>query len=268
MSSSLIIEDSNLSAAWARAFLEVYHAGEIAPLVVTINDLDNADPPEVPAIRTALDAALGSLSDGLDCHQVANTIFPFSLWNPRQDRTVLFERYAAILPRIRSHRANRNGVYFQRLIDYRCDSRMENGRNQLDHIISTWNGGNHRRTALQAAIMNPMVDHTNQRQRGFPCLQQVAFAPVGKSGLSVTGFYATQYMFERAYGNYLGLCRLGHFMAKEMNLTLSRVICIATPATIGGPSKRDLHELAQQVRSCLEDSMVDTLPILSKDANV
>ena len=34
----------------------------------------------------------------------------------------------------------------------------------------------------------------------------------------MTGFYATQYVVERAYGNYLGLCRLGEFMAHEMGL--------------------------------------------------
>ncbi len=36
-----------------------------------------------------------------------------------------------------------------------------------------------------------------------------------------------QYLFERAYGNYLGLKRLGDFMAHEMSLTLERVVCIA-----------------------------------------
>jgi len=36
-----------------------------------------------------------------------------------------------------------------------------------------------------------------------------------------------QYLFERAYGNYLGLKRLGEFMAHEMSLRLERVICIA-----------------------------------------
>ena len=96
------------------------------------------------------------------------------------------------------------------------------------------------------------MDHTNQRRRGFPCLQQVAFAPTGDDGLAVTGFYAKQHMYERAYGNYLRLCRLGRFMAHEMGLTLSQVVCIATPAA-RHRSKRDLAELAHQVESALLD---------------
>ena len=56
--------------------------------------------------------------------------------------------------------------------------------------------------------------------------------------------------FERAYGNYLGLCHLGRFMAHEMGLTLSQVVCIATPAA-RDRKKRDLAGLAQQVKSAL-----------------
>ena len=253
MNNDSIIEENNLSIAWGKAFLKVFHTGEIAPLVVVIKGLDNTDPPEVPAIRNALDTALTAESNGLDCHRVANTIFPTSLWNPQLGRESLYDRYSKVFHRIRNHRGNRYGVYFQRLVAFGCDHSMQGGVNQLDHIICTWHGGNHRRTALQAAIFDPTEDHTNQRQRGFPCLQQVAFAPVGHDRLAVTGFYATQYMFERAYGNYLGLSRLGHFMASEMGLRLSQVTCIATPAKLGGPSKGRLWGLAQQVQSALAD---------------
>jgi hypothetical protein len=37
-----------------------------------------------------------------------------------------------------------------------------------------------------------------------------------------------QYMFRRAYGNYLGLVRLGRFMAHEMGFHCDRVICVAS----------------------------------------
>ena len=43
--------------------------------------------------------------------------------------------------------------------------------------------------------------------------------------VNVNAFYATQYAFERAYGNYLGLCWLGRFVAHEMGLTLASVSC-------------------------------------------
>jgi hypothetical protein len=105
--------------------------------------------------------------------------------------------------------------------------------NQLDHIAKTFKSGNHRRSALQAAVLYPLADLNNSRQQGFPCLQQIAFAHDRKrSSLTITGFYAMQYLFERAYGNYLGLERLGRFMAREMGLRLDRVVCISGVAKL------------------------------------
>ena len=246
MNRSLTIEADNLSVAWAKAFLLVMTKNEIAPLSVVIRGFDGGEVREVAPIRRLLDDALGADEKGLSCHEVANTIFPNSLWNPAADRQQLYERYRRIMPRVLRDRRNRYGVYFQRLIAFGHDCACEGGVNQLEHIIQTWHGGNHRRSALQAAIFDPTKDHTNQRMRGFPCLQHVAFAPEGSDGLAVTGFYATQYIFERAYGNYLGLCWLGRFMAQQMGKQLTQVTCVANPG------KRDrtkgyLQELAQEV---------------------
>lgn len=248
----MIISETNLSVAWGKAFLQVFRQNEIAPLVVVIEGLENAEQPEIPVIRESLDSALKSDANGLTCNEVANTIFPASLWNSSEDRSLLYKRYFRIQSKIRKYSANRYGVYFQRLIAFGCDRDLPEEKNQLEHIIQTWNGGNHRRSALQASIVDPFKDHTDQRQRGFPCLQQVAFAPVENNGLSVTGFYAIQHMFARAYGNYLGLTRLGAFMAHEMGLTLSKVICIATPATRDGKVGQ-LERLAAIVDRAIND---------------
>ena len=248
----LIVEEDNLSVAWARAFLRVVDAGETAPLIVAIRGFDDGEPAEVVPIRGLLDAALDVNAAGLSCSEVANTIFPISLWNPNADRQLLYERYLKILPRVRKHQRNRYGVYFERLVAFGNDSHLPGGVNQLEHIIDTWHSGNHRRTALQAAILEPRKDHTNQRQRGFPCLQHVAFAPAGADGLSVTGFYATQYIFERAYGNYLGLSRLGRFMAHEMGRQLTQVTCVASPAK-RDKSKKSLQRLACDIKAILSE---------------
>lgn len=58
MSSPLIIVEDNISVAWGKAFLKIFNACEITPLVVEINGLDNLELPEIPSIRNALDAAL------------------------------------------------------------------------------------------------------------------------------------------------------------------------------------------------------------------
>ncbi len=44
--------------------------------------------------------------------------------------------------------------------------------------------------------------------------------------MAVNGFYAMQYLFERAYGNYLGLCRLGNFVAHELGRELVQMNCM------------------------------------------
>jgi len=145
-------------------------------------------------------------------------------------------------PKIRKHPANRRGTYFQRLIQY--PSANGEGFNQLNQIIETYLGGNHRRSALQASVLVPSRDLNNARQLGFPCMQQVAFVPEAASGtLHVVGFYPHQYLFERAYGNYLGLVRLGRFVAQEMHLTLTAMTCVSTVA--------DLEVSVQKLRPIL-----------------
>ena len=202
-------------------------------------------------IRKLLDDALADDKKQLSCHEVANTIFPISLWNPEADRKQLYERYRRIMPNVLTYRRNRHGVYFQRLIAFGHGSAYGGDDvNQLEHIIQTWHGGNRRRSALHAAIFDPYKDHTHQRMRGFPCLQQVAFAPQGSDGLAVTGFYATQYIFERAYGNYLGLCRLGRFMAQEMGKQLTQVTCVASRALRDRP-KGVLQGMAGEISGIL-----------------
>lgn len=97
--------------------------------------------------------------------------------------------------------------------------------NQLEFGIGTYLARDGvRRSILQIAIFDPSRDHSAAAQLGFPCLQHVTFAP-SDQGLCVNAFYAAQYMVERAYGNYLGLCRLGQFVAHEMELPLVRLTC-------------------------------------------
>jgi hypothetical protein len=243
----LSIEKTNLSRAWAQAFLAAAasRGGEILPLIVTVTGFINNKPIETSSIKQALDLALLGQKQSL-CETVASTIFPQSLWNPSRGREALFQRYENILPGLRKLKSNTYGLYFERLIAF---GRGRDKVNQLDHIIRTYQGGNHRRSALQASVFDPSVDHTNQRQRGFPCMQQVTFVPFGNGEMGVTAFYAVQYLFEKAYGNYLGLCRLGHFIAQELGLQFTRLTCIAGVAKLGDINKGEVQELCQELRS-------------------
>lgn len=228
MTESALIVGEDLSKVWARAFIRLFRipGGELSPLIFTASSGVGLTVPVGDPILTLVDENLAAL--GLQSSDtVANTIFPKSLWDPNCPRTRLFERFEAIRLRVLdSSVKNRHGHYFARLVHYP----VEEGQylNQLDHIIDTWLAGNHRRSALMASIFNPTSDHSHSPRRGFPCLHQVCFANERRGhGLIVTGFYALQYIFERGLGNFLGLARLGEFMAYEMGLPLVRVTNVA-----------------------------------------
>jgi hypothetical protein len=233
--SPLVPADKNLSVAWARAFLAVSEQNrniELSPLVVTVTDITAGTVNEHPDIRNALDAAL--LAAGKqNCHTVANTIFPLSLWNTAKHDggADLFARFDRAWPKIHRCRDNAKGHYFRRMTGYEPVGAAK-PINQLEHIIATFAKGNHRRSALQAATFDPTRDHNDSRIGRFPCLHQVAFLPLEPSGLCVTAFYPMHYLFERAYGNYLGLCRLGRFMAANMGLEFTQLTCVSSVAKL------------------------------------
>lgn len=247
----MIIDEDNISIAWAKAFELVSKApGKmISPLLVNINILDKK-PLEVESIRDYLDylhSSRPALKDKL-VHTVANTIFPNFLWNRNKPPKDLYSQYQKIWPKIKGCRGNSNGVYFERMISFENDLEPIN---QLQHVIDTWKGGNHRKSALQISIIDPRKDLTNQRQRGFPCLQQIGFVPMGvngSDGLMLSAYYPTQYIFEKAYGNYLGLYRLGQFMAHYMKLKLRRLCCYIGAAELGRVDASEANRILKNLK--------------------
>lgn len=256
----VVIESESVSTAWALAFSEIADVPrhEIVPLIVCVTGFDENVVHEDPRIRELLDAELRGR--GMQSiRTVASTIFPSSLWNPANPPRVLFDRYERVLPRLHRRRLNRNGVYFERMIRFQPKGAPA-PVNQLAHLLGTREGGNHRRSAYQLSIIDPTRDHTNQRQRGFPCLQQVSISPIGEDELSVTGFYATQTLFERAYGNYIGLCELGRFFAHEWGRQLTRVTCVASIAEldIGAKEGRAIAQRALAIISDVPETILAT----------
>lgn len=245
MNNPVAITSRCLSVAWARAFEQIVRPGTTESLLVQI-PASEGKITECEEIRLALD---GNLSDRSlsSISTVANTIFPRSLWNPEGPRKNLYERYKSIWPHVRKCPANRNGVYFQRLIGF--PEFGPDAFNQIEYIISTYgNYGNHRHSAHQASIYAPGIDTTNQRQRGFPCLQQVAFS-IDNSTLTVIGFYPTQHMFEKAYGNYVGLCNLGMFMAHEIGVSFAGMQCFVSHPKVGAAKKTAVRPFACEIKA-------------------
>lgn len=244
------IIENNLSIAWAKAFLASMRHPELSPLTITVTGLSNNDIPEYAPIRSELDDSLKSHSLR-SCQTVANTIFPKSMWNPARGAQLLFDRYNRSRNQIRKCKDNCHGIYFERMISYGVD--YSSPTNQLAFIIETYTEkNNHRRSALYASILDPKADEKHQRQRGFPCLQQVGFVPVRKNYLNVVGFYPKEHIYDRGYGNYLGLCRLGQFMAYEMGLELDQMTCLVGVASVGKITKTPLRPLENRMQTYVE----------------
>ena len=258
------IKGVNLSYAWAKAFIQCYETsgGVLSPAVVHFPAFGPDNNIETTAIRELVDARLADpqkfISNQSVIETVAGTIFPESVWRlSRGDRQILYKKYVDMLPFIRRKQANRRGVYFQRMIAYPPADGKKDPINQLEHIIKTWKSGNHRHSALQAGIFDPRSDHSNAPILGFPCLQQVAFhanGSNGKDGLSLVAFYATQTLEEKAYGNYLGLHRLGIFMAKEMGMHLKEIVCVASALKLNNNlGKARCNSLVKAVKAVLKN---------------
>lgn len=252
----LLVDEPDISRAWAKAMLHVIdHAGsEITPLILSVTGFnENESIPETSGIRTALDALL-LIKGERSVDDVAFTIFPQRLWRIAQaDRSALFRYYKDAFPRYQAinPRDNRRGLYFERLTGYGrgpCDG------NQLEWILSQYAGrAGVRRSMFQASVFDPARDHVADAQLQFPCLQHVSFEPT-KWGLVVNAFYATQQLFVKAYGNYLGIAQLGAFMAHEMKTTLLRMNVVVGVAKFERISKSDaaLQPLIAAARASLD----------------
>lgn len=250
-----LIDDTNLSRAWARAFLYALdHSGNsIAPLIISISSFPDAAPEEDAGIRDELDRVLASEGHS-SISDVAYTIFPQRLWKMSGgDRNKLFSYYRMAFPRYQAmnRRNNRRGLYFERMVSY---GRGPEDGNQLEWILSRFHSRKGvRKSMFQASVFDPERDHVADAQLQFPCMQHVTFEPT-HDGLIVNAFYATQQLFVKAYGNYLGLCQLGAFMAHEMQMPLARVNVVIGVEKLEKISKSNasLMPLIEAARKCVE----------------
>jgi hypothetical protein len=259
-SAPIIIKSNNLSDAWAQIFVQILDnpGTEIAPLVLSINGFDEQNNlAEDLALRADLDKLL-ERKNKTSVENVAFTIFPQRYWQiAAGNRKRLFELYRKTFGRMQSRNRplNGRGLYFERMMMYGrgpCDG------NQLEWIISQYNSKTGcRRSMFQATVFDAERDHSNAKFLGFPCLQHVSFEPT-VAGLVVNAFYATQQIFDKAYGNYLGLCQLGSFMANELGMPLARVNVMVGVAKLERITKSDvdLEAVIERSRSVIASNDV------------
>lgn len=258
----LIIESSNLSVAWGELFLRLMQKGAKSPgpVALSIGGFDGELPSENQQTRDALDAVLEAHGRP-SCDATAMTIFPYKSWNRRgRPNCNVFSDLciSRLLPRMKKRSSlNNKGTYFERMMAYEGVKTNGSKRcvNQLEFVVDLLKRERRQRqSALQIACFDPAKDHTGQPVRGFPCLQQVGISYDDDNGLAVNGFYPTQYIVDRGYGNYLGLCHLGRFIAHEAGMEFRRLTCFIGRPALGKPNKRDLETLKDVVVKQLDSN--------------
>ena len=254
----------NLSLGWAKVMLALTRPGvtRLTPLSLTMRGFAaDGTPAEIPEMREAVDAFLAA-QEKKDTENVAFTIFPQRYWElSGGDRDAFFKLFIESFQRIQKFnpRNNKRGSYFQRLVDLNGDGQ---GPNQLKWMIEEYlEHPKARRTSkFQATTFDPARDYTSAGQLEFPCLQQVSFV-FEDDGLHLNAFYATQQIARKGYGNYLGLARLGAFVAGQLGLQFEQLnIFVGVAKMDVAKSDPDLEALMRVVRMHAGNALEDLEP--------
>jgi thymidylate synthase len=228
MNEPITINEESFQKAWVEAAkILVEKSWAIHNLVVTIKNTTIFD--------QTLNKRFVSFADNNGLKRpriVACTIFPQKLYDRCGDAKELFEAYNK--PRglyDRSKRPTDWGSYFRRMTYYSTPNGIQN---QLGNIINTINKRNNTWKASYTIIIQKPGKETI-RARGGPCLNYLAVQlnPNGKK-LGVLAVYRSHDFFERAYGNYWGLCNLINFIAKETTFNPGFLTCVSSRAFVDG----------------------------------
>ena len=222
----MLTSASDCSRGWLSAVWHLLQCGGDCFNLIT--EIENPTV-EHAGIRQLVDGFLEAMGKK-SIDEVANTIFPESLYFPTIGRDSLYQNYEIAWPLIGLFPANKSGTYFYRMIHW---GNPETPMNQLESTIyklkeaQTWRKAY--RSRYEVSIYQPETDGRNLM--AFPCLSHLSFK-LYSGRLHLTAVYRNQFYIERAYGNFIGLGRLMEFVARESEIMIGPLTCIATHAEL------------------------------------
>jgi thymidylate synthase len=243
LNTPLFIIGDSFQAAWAKAIIALSNNHWKAwSVVVHIQDPSLLDQDKHEEMRQfALDH-----KGVIEPNKVAYTIFPYKLYRFGITKERLYKGYWKYfkLTRRMAHRGW--GTYFERMIKYQTP----NGNvDQLGRIINNIN--NHKVNYGAAhVIIIPQPHRDINKIMGAPCLNYItvqvekADQSTGRKTISLLAVYRNHDFRARAYGNYLGLCKLLQYVAAETNSNIGKITCISSHAEVLKNDKRTLLEIA------------------------
>lgn len=259
--------------AWASIFLRVMErSGNTLPATtVSIQRPSHETVSQKHALIDQLDALLRSEGKPV-VRESSGIIFPYTQWRCKGWHIDDLSRWYMneFMPRLKGVSAKHGKTYFSRLVKYTGVKQTASGYevvavNQLETVIqfckdAAKRGTHFRESGLQMALVDPAKDLTASARSNFPCLHQIGLSFDSEGGLELSAFYPTQFVVERALGNYLGLCQLGIFIASELEIPFVDFTCfIATPQR-GGFNKGQLSGLKQTALSLMRENTTFLIP--------
>lgn len=234
-----MIRSDSVSEAWHSAAAEarkVRHH-KIYHLIVNIRNPTS----EQADVRRKVDELLAEC-DLQAVETVANTIMPAQLARLYTDHADLVERYRALYERLMRFPKNSWGTYFGRLVAYPVGhDRRPPPVDQIGPIIKALTRERKVAAEYETAITvageasqdnhaeaDALIHHPTRgaHGRGGPCLSYVSFQRDDRR-VHATAHYRSQYLIERAYGNYLGLGRLLEHVATQAGLDVGRLTVVS-----------------------------------------
>lgn len=265
---NLIYAGSPLEA-WARIFLKVMRQGGTslpASMVCikapTFSTVEEHHPLSEELNRLLIDSGKQPIRTS------SEIIFPYSQWKTKRWNISELSRWylEQFMPRLTAVSKKNSKTYFNRLINYTGVKQTDSGVvhetvNQLEKVLDFCKAaasrksrpGHFRESGLQMALFDPAKDLTASALSNFPCLHQIGLSFEATGSLQLSAFYPTQFIVDRAMGNYLGLCQLGIFIASELGITFSEFTCFIATPKLGDFNKTPLRGLEKSAEQYIEN---------------
>lgn len=163
---------------------------------------------------------------------VAYTIFPYGFYYLNRNPEKFYKNYWRFFKHTRKSEHSGWGTYFERMIRYPWG---EQEVDQLGKIIKSIKGSERILRAAYTMII-PKPGPENTKLRGAPCLNYIAVRTEPSSTgriINLLAVYRNHDFLERAYGNYLGLCKLLEYIVSETGSNIGKVTCMSSHAFVG-----------------------------------
>lgn len=273
---SVHIHGGNLSEAWVSAYdaLAQRPKGQAVNMTVSVANPGR----EILAVRQEIDAevaelrAAGNSVFNKSIHTVANTIFPISLY--REGRPEAFYDAAIAGQSRRDGKITswgaKGGTYIGRLLDYPTYGGQS--FNQLARMLDNLNARLNYQDSyemaftcehpdpdpndpVRSASASTFVPNYDNNHRGGQCLSHISLNRSPGGALSMVALYRHQTFLTRAYGNFLGLARLQHFLVRECQkeLRVGELMIVASHAEIDSEARPGAPDLVARCQEFLDD---------------